>query len=115
MVMTVQDTRRFVEKVDFLTTPGWINGGDSRYEAGLPLGTGPYRIITNMAVMDFEPGSRRMRILSINPGYSMKDVRDNCGFELKEAPKITETMAPTDRELSILREEVDPYRYIIGR
>jgi len=115
MVMTVQDTRRFVEKVDFLTTPGWIRGGNSRYEAGLPLGTGPYRIITNMAVMDFEPGSRRMRIMSINPGYSLKDVQDNCGFELKQAPKITETMAPTDRELAILREEVDPYRYIIGR
>ncbi len=115
MVMTVQDTRRFVEKVDFLTTPGWIRGGNSRYEAGLPLGTGPYRIITNMAVMDFEPGSRRMRIMSINPGYSLKDVQDNCGFELKQAPKITETMAPTAHELTILREEVDPYRYIIGR
>jgi glutaconate CoA-transferase subunit B len=115
MVMTVQDTRRFVEKVDFLTTPGWIRGGNSRYEAGLPLGTGPYRIITNMAVMDFEPESRRMRVMSINPGYSLKDVRDNCGFELKEAPKIAETMAPTAHELAILREEVDPYRYIIGR
>ena len=115
MVMTPQDSRRFVEKVDFVTTPGWIKGGNSRYEAGLPLGTGPYKIITNMAVMDFEPESKRMRIISINPGYSLKDVQDNCGFELLQAAKIVETKAPTETELRILREEVDPYRIIIGR
>jgi glutaconate CoA-transferase, subunit B len=115
MVMTVQDARRFVEKVDFITTPGWIKGGNTRYEAGLPLGTGPYKIITNMAVMDFEPESKRMRVISINPGYTLKDVQENCGFELMQAPKIKETKAPTHHELSILREQVDPYRYIIGR
>jgi len=115
MVMTPQDSRRFVEKLDFVTTPGWIRGGNSRYEAGLPLNTGPYKIITNMAVMDFEPESKRMRVVSINPGYSFKDVQDNCGFELLQAAKITETKAPTETELRILREEVDPYRYVIGR
>jgi len=115
MVMTPQDSRRFVEKLDFVTTPGWIKGGNSRYEAGLPLNTGPYKIITNMAVMDFEPESKRMRVVSINPGYSFKDVQDNCGFELLQAAKITETKAPTETELRILREEVDPYRYVIGR
>jgi len=115
MVMTVQDARRFVEKVDFITTPGWLKGGTSRYDAGLPLGTGPHKIITNMAVMDFEPESRRMRVMSINPGYSFKDIQDNCGFELLQAAKVKDTKAPTAHELSILREQVDPYRYIIGR
>jgi len=115
MVVTVQDSRRFVEKCDFITTPGWLTGGDSREKSGLPKGCGPYRIITNMAVMDFEPESKRMRIISINPGYSVKDVEDNCGFELLKASKIEETHAPTDEELRILREEVDPYRYVIGR
>jgi glutaconate CoA-transferase, subunit B len=115
MVMTVQDARRFVENIDFITTPGWIKGGNTRYEAGLPLGTGPYKIITNMAVMDFEPESKRMRVMSINPGYTFKDVQENCGFELLQVAKIKETKAPTHHELSILREQVDPYRYIIGR
>ncbi len=115
MVMTVQDARRFVENIDFITTPGRIKGGNSRYDAGLPLGTGPYKIITNMAVMDFEPESKRMRVISINPGYTFKDVQENCGFELLQSPKIKETKAPTHHELSILREQVDPYRYIIGR
>ena len=115
MVLTVQDARRFVEKCEFITTPGWLQGGNSRYEAGLPEGTGPYKVFTNMAVMDFEPESKRMRIISINPGYSIKDIQDNCGFELLQAPQINETAPPTETELKILREEVDPHRYVIGR
>jgi glutaconate CoA-transferase subunit B len=115
MVLTVQDSRRFVEKCEFITTPGWLQGGNSRYDAGLPEGTGPYKVFTNMAVMDFESESKRMRIISINPGYSVKDVQDNCGFELLKAPRITETEPPTEIELKILREEVDPHRYVIGR
>jgi glutaconate CoA-transferase, subunit B len=115
MVLTVQDARRFVEKCEYITTPGWLQGGNSRYEAGLPEGTGPYKVFTNMAVMDFEPESKRMRIISINPGYTIKDVQDNCGFELLKAPQITETAPPTEEELKILREEVDPHRYVIGR
>ncbi len=115
MVMTPQDSKRFVEKIDFVTTPGWLQGGLSREESGLPLGTGPNKIITNMAVMDFEPESKRMRIISINPGYSLKDVKENCGFELLEAQKIGETLPPSENELRVLREDVDPYGYVIGR
>jgi len=115
MVMTPQDSKRFTEKCDFITTPGYLEGGDSREKAGLAKGSGPYRVITNMAVMDFEPESKRMRIKSINPGYSEKDVQDNCGFELLKAPEITETAPPQEEELRVLREEVDPYRYVIGR
>ncbi len=115
MVLTVQDAKRFVEKVDFITTPGWIKGGDSRAKAGLPLDAGPYKIITNMGVMDFEPESKRMRLISVNPGYSFEDIQENCGFELLQAQRIVDTKPPTEEELRILREEVDPYRYIIGR
>ena len=56
-----------------------------------------------------------MRIISINPGYSVKTVEENCGFELLKKSNIIETKPPTDKELHILREEVDPYRYVIGR
>ncbi len=115
MVMTLQDKRRFVEKLDFLTTPGWLTGGNSREKSGLPPGSGPHRIITHMAVMDFEPTSKRMRIIAVNPGYSVTDVQDNCGFELLYASDIKETPPPMEDELRILRQEVDPYRYVIGR
>ena len=115
MVITPQDARRFSEKLDFITSPGYLDGGDSREKAGLPKGSGPYKIITNMSILDFDPESKRMRIASINPGYSEKDVRENCGFELLTAPKVADTKPPTDEELHILRDEVDPNKLIIGR
>lgn len=115
MVMTNQDKRRFVEKVDFITTPGWLEGGDSRKHSGLPLDSGPYKIVTDMAVMDFEPESKRMRIISVNPGYTVDDVQDNCGFQLLIADVVNDTKPPTKEELDVLRTEVDPYRYVIGR
>jgi glutaconate CoA-transferase, subunit B len=115
LVMTPQDSRRFVEKLDFLTTPGWLSGGDSRERSGLPKGSGPYKIITDMAVMDFEPDSKRMRVVSVHSGHDFTDVQQHCGFELLCGETLEETKPPTLEELCILREEVDPYRYIIGR
>lgn len=115
MMMTPQDAKRFTEKINFITSPGYLQGGNSRYEAGLPKGTGPYRIITNMAIMGFDEETKWMKVLNVNPGYSRKDIQDNCGFELKWAEKLVDTDPPHADELRILREEVDPHRYIIGR
>jgi len=115
MMMTVQDAKRFTEKVDFITSPGYLTGGNSRYEAGLPKGTGPYRIITQMAIMGFDDKTKRMKVLNINPGYSREDVQESCGFELLWADRLIDTDPPHADELSILREVVDPQRYIIGR
>lgn len=115
IIMTPQDARRFTETPDFITTPGYLTGGTAREDAGLPAGSGPYRIITNMAVMGFHPESKRMQVLSINPGYDRSDIQENCGFELLWADKILDTMAPTEEELRLLREEVDPLGYVVGR
>jgi len=115
MVMTPQNKRRFVKKLDFLTTPGWLEGGSSREDSGLPKGTGPYKIITNMAIMDFEPDLKRMRVISLNPGYTFDDVQENCDFELLKLDKLEHTKKPQENELYILRNNVDPNRVIIGR
>jgi len=115
MIMTVQDARRFTNHINFITSPGYLTGGNSRFAAGLPKNTGPYRIITNMAIMGFDEESKRMKVLSINPGYSRKDVQENCGFELLWSEDMMDTDPPHEDELRILREEVDPHRYIIGR
>jgi len=115
MMMTPQDAKRFTEKINFITSPGYLQGGTSRYDAGLPKGTGPYRIITNMAIMGFDEETKWMKVLNVNPGYNRKDIQDNCGFELKWADKLADTDPPHADELRILREEVDPHRYIIGR
>ena len=71
--------------------------------------------LTDMAVMDFEPASRRMRVICTHPGFGFGDVQENCGFELLKADEVSETLPPTDEELDILRNQVDPYRYVIGR
>ena len=103
-----QDKRRFIEKIDFITTPGFLTGPGAREEAGLPRGTGPYRVVTNLGVLGFDEETKRMKLLSVNPGVTMEQIVENTGFELLFADEIAENPPPTDEELSILREKVDP-------
>ncbi len=115
LVVTKHDRRRFVEKLDFLTTPGYLTGPGAREAAGLPPGTGPYRVITDLAMLGYQQQSKRMEVLCLHPGVTMDQVRDNTGFELSVNGKVQQTPPPSDLELKILRDEVDPFRYIIGR
>jgi len=107
------DRRRFVEKVDYITTPGYLTGPGAREAAGLPAGSGPYRVVTNLAVMGYHPESKRMMLLATQPGVSVQQVLDNTGFELLIADKVEENPPPTAEELRILREEVDKDRLYI--
>ena len=115
LVMTQHDRRRFVETLDFLTTPGYLTGPGAREAAGLPSGAGPYKVITNLAVLGFADATRRMQVESLHPDVSLEQVRDQTGFELECVSDIQQTEPPRQEELRILREDVDPYRYIIGR
>jgi len=115
IILTPHEKRRFTEKIDFITTPGYLTGGNSRYEAGLPEGTGPYKIITNLAIMGFDNPDRRMEVESLHPGVTLDEVKENTGFELLVKADHEETHPPDEATLKILREEVDPHRYIIGR
>lgn len=114
MIMTVHSKDRFVEKCDFITSPGFLTGGHARQEAGLPDG-GPYMIITDLAVMTFHPESKAMMLQSLNPGVEIEQVKENTGFDLIIPETIGRTEAPTEAELRILREEVDPLKVVIGR
>jgi len=102
------DKRRFMEKIDFITTPGFIDGPGAREEAGLPPNTGPYRVVTNLGVFDFEEKTKRMRLISLNPGVTIEEVKENTGFELLIADNVEQNDPPTEEELKILREKVDP-------
>src|SRR5262245_37828585 len=115
LVVTNHDPRRFVEKLDFLTTPGYLTGPGAREAAGLPPGTGPYRVITDLAVLGYHEQTKRMDVLSLHPGVRLEQVRQATSFELGVREPLAITAPPTDAELLILREEVDPHRYIIGR
>ncbi len=103
-----QDNKRFVEKLDFLTTPGYLSGPGAREEAGLPADSGPYRVVTNLCVMGYDDDTKRMKVLSLNPGVTKEHVIENTGFELLLADEITTNEPPTEKELKLLRENVDP-------
>jgi glutaconate CoA-transferase subunit B len=107
------DQRRFVEKVDFITTPGYLDGPGAREAAGLPPGTGPFRVVTTLALLGYHPESKRMMLLATQPGVSVDHVVEQTGFELLFANKIEANPAPSSEELLILREEVDKDRLYI--
>ena len=115
LVVTNHDPRRFVKTLDFITTPGYLTGPGAREAAGLPPGTGPYRVITDLAVLGYHEHTRRMEVVSLHPGVSLEQVQKATSFELGVREGLATTTPPTDHELLILREEVDPHRYVIGR
>ncbi len=114
MIMTVHSRSRFVEKCEFVTSPGFLTGAGAREAAGLPEG-GPYKIVTDLAVMGFDEKTRAMQVESLHPGVDLDKVKAETGFELMAAPRIELTEPPTAEELRTLREEVDPLKLVIGR
>jgi glutaconate CoA-transferase, subunit B len=115
LVITPHDKRRFVPQLDFVTTPGYLTGPGARERAGLPPNTGPHKVITTMAVIGFHPESKRMQVESLHPGVTRADLQANTGFELLFAEPLPTTPEPTDEELRLLREEVDPQGLLIGK
>ena len=107
------DARRFVPKTDFLTAPGYLTGPGAREAAGLPKGTGPAYVVSTLALMDFEPTSKRMRLKATHPSVSVEDVIAATGFELVLPEKVEVTVPPSAEELRLLREEIDPERLYI--
>jgi glutaconate CoA-transferase subunit B len=102
------EKRRFVADVDFITSPGFLRGGNSRNDSGLVAG-GMYRVVTDLAIMGFAEGSKRMQIVALHPGVTIQHVQANTGFELEVADAVVTTEPPTDRELAVLRH-LDPER-----
>lgn len=102
IVAMKHEKRRFVEHVDFITSPGFIRGHDTRAERGLPAG-GMFRVITELAVFGFDDETRRIKVLALNPGVTAEEVQDNTGFDLTFDGDVSVTEPPTSRELETLR------------
>src|SRR5580692_7540148 len=95
LVVTNHDRRRFVEKLDFLTTPGFLTGPGAREAAGLPSGTGPYRVITDLTVMGYDEQTKRMQVWSLHPGVTLEQVQAATGFFLTFHEPLPTTEPPT--------------------
>jgi glutaconate CoA-transferase subunit B len=111
----VHDRRKFVPRVDFITSPGYLSGPGAREAAGLPAGTGPWRVISTLGVMGFHPETKCMQVESLHPGVTPEDIANNTGFELPLAAGAGVTAEPTGEQLRLLREEVDPSGRFTGR
>lgn len=112
IVFMEHEKRRFVEKLDYFTSPGWLYGDDSREKAGFSRG-GPMAVVTNLAIMTFHPETKRMVLSQHYPGVSPEEVAANTGFEI-DLSSTYQSVPPTDLELKTLREQIDPQRLILG-
>jgi len=106
MIMRLK-RRAFVEKLDFVTSPGHLTGGDSRARLGLP-GGGPELMITDKGILNFDNPEREMQLSALYPGVAVNDVQAEVGWPLKLAKKIEEITVPSLEELRLIREELDP-------
>jgi glutaconate CoA-transferase subunit B len=103
LIVTQHEPRRFVPQVDFITSPGYLSGGDSRARAGLVCGE-LGAVVTDLALLDFEPASRRMRLRAVQAGVTVGQVREHTGFELLVADHVDELAPPSAEELAVYRE-----------
>ena len=115
IILMRHDKLRFMNKLDFLTTPGYLTGPGAREAAGLPADTGPHRVITQLCVMGFDEETKEMSLISVHPGVTPEQVQDNTSFKLHVGSEVAVTEEPTQEELRLLREEIDPAGIVIGR
>ena len=114
IIILRQDKRKFSSKIDFVTTPGYLTGPGARERAGLPLDTGPHRVITQLGVYDFDEETKRLRLLATHPGVTLDDIRANSSFEILIPASVPATQPPTEAERQLLRE-IDPTGMVIGK
>ena len=114
IIIMRQDKYRFVKKLDFITTPGYLNGYDSREKIGLPRDSGPYRIITQLGVYGFDKESKKMKLISTHPGVTIEQIKNNSSFDILIQDRIGITKPPTKNELKILKD-IDPAGMVIGK
>jgi glutaconate CoA-transferase subunit B len=112
LIVTLHERRRFVERLDFITSPGQLGGRDGRRQAGLLFGA-VTTVVTNLCMMSFSPETGRMRLDAVQDGVEVAQVQENTGFEVGVAGQIPRLPPPTEKELEILRM-LDPHRVFLG-
>lgn len=112
IIIMKHQKRRFIDKVDYVTSPGWIDGPDGRRSAGLIPDRGPRAVITELGIMRFDEISKRMYLAEYFPGVTPEVVQENTGFEL-DVTRAIESAPPEEYIIKVLSEKVDPMRIMI--
>jgi len=108
LVISTHEKRRFPARVQFITSPGYIDGPDGRKKAGLRMAKPDIIVVTDLCVMEINPDTGRLELIKVMLGTTIDKVYENTGFKPKLRGKIEEVEVPTKRELKTLRDEVDP-------
>lgn len=103
LVVVKQSKRTLVEKLDFITSVGFLTGGTSREDSGL-IGKGPVAVITDLCIMRPDAQSRELKVASTHPGVDRATITANTGWAIQFADECEETVMPTDHELAVLRD-----------
>ncbi|WP_154115634.1 CoA-transferase subunit beta [Vibrio cincinnatiensis] len=103
LIILKQSTRSFIEKLDFITSPGYLDGGDTREKLGLP-GQGPKAVITDLGILEPDPVTKELVMTSLHPGITLEQVKESTGWDLRIAPELKVTPAPSAEELEVLRD-----------
>jgi len=112
-VITIRhEARKLNQAVTFITSPGYLRGGDEREKLGLR--GGPSKVITDKAIFGFDPQSKKMRLESIHPNTTLEDVLDNMSFKPIVPDEVPVTVPPTAEEIRLIREEIDPEKAYAG-
>lgn len=112
IIIMRHEERKLKKAVSFVTSPGYVTGGDSRARAGLR--GGPSRVITDKAIFGFHPETRRMMLLSIHPGATLDDVLGTMGFAPVVPEHVPITEPPMPEQLRLIRDVIDPRRMYMG-
>jgi glutaconate CoA-transferase subunit B len=112
IIVMAHEKRRFVPRVDYITSPGYGVGAEWRRQVGLPRG-GPDAVITTLGVLRFDPDTREMVLSQIHPEVTRDEVARNTGWPLRMAEELTRTPVPAPEELEILKR-FDPHGYWTG-
>ena len=111
IIFMTQEKRKFKKKLDYLTSPGYLDGPGAREAAGLPPG-GPSLVVTNMGIMGFDDQTCEMYLKGYYPGITPEKILENMEFEI-DVTRAEEVAPPTEEELVLLREKCDPQRLIL--
>jgi len=107
VIILEHHNRRFPEKVDFITTPGYLRGKQTRTEAGLRSNTGPYAVVTTLGLFHFDDEGE-MSLAGYHPSASVEEVGQNVQWNLKVADQVKPLLPPSEKELAVLRDKIDP-------
>jgi glutaconate CoA-transferase subunit B len=107
VIVTRHKPRTFVDRLDYLTSPGYLTGPGAREKAGL-VGGGPIAVVTDKCIFEFDKDSCEMTVKSIHPGVTADEIIEATGFKILIGSEVEQTAVPRVSELEILRNQIDP-------